>query len=55
MVLLEELEGSQRLDTGCSLGGIGEFPSGESVLVDGNGGVGCLRGVRGGFRMIMRL
>lgn len=55
VVLLKEPQGPQGLNTGGGFGGIGELSGGEGVLIDGDSGVGRLCGVRGGFRMIMRL
>lgn len=55
MVLFEEPEGTQGFDAGGELCGVGKFTGGERVLVDGDGGVGGLSGIGGGFRMVMRL
>lgn len=55
VMLLEETKSPQGLDAGSKLCGIGEFAGSESVLVDGNGGVGGLSGIGGGFRMVVGL
>lgn len=55
VMLFEEAKGPQGFDAGSELCGIGEFASSKSVLVDGNGGVGSLGGIGGGFRMVMSL
>lgn len=55
VVLFQEPEGPEGLDTGGCLSGVGEFACGEGVFVDGNRRVGRLGGICGGFRMVMRL
>ena len=55
VMLLEKPEGTKSLDAGRGFCGVGELSCGEGVLVDGDSGVGGLRGVQGSFGMIMRL
>lgn len=55
VVLFEEPEGPQGLNTGGDLRGIGELARCEGVLVDSDCRVGCLGCVRGGFGVVMRL
>lgn len=55
MVLLKKPERSQGFDAGGDLGGVGKLAGCEGMLIDGDGGVGCLGCVGGGFCMVMRL
>lgn len=55
VMLLEQAEGAQGLDTRGGFRGEGELAGSSGVLVDGDGGVRGLGCVRGGFCMVMRL
>lgn len=55
MVLFEQLQGSQSLDTAGVPGGVGEFTGGSCMLVHCDGGVGRMGCYGCGLRMIMRL
>jgi len=55
MMLLEQPQSPQGLDARRAFGRVGELAGGESVLADGNRGIGCLRGRRGSLRMVVSL
>jgi len=55
VVLLEQIQGPQRLDAGCTLGRIGKLASGSCVFIDGNSRVGRMCCLGRSLGMVMCL